>query len=167
MMAAQTGLELGLVELEPGVVFFLDEVFQGCEGRAGEGVDAGVGFAVVEQDGGEVGLVDGDEVLFEVVEAIDLTPDAAAEFPGEVWAGRGRAVLRGVVFEEVKDGVDGDGVWVIAIGKDAAASPAPGEAADLVLGSLEGFLEEGIPGRRGGDLDIGRRALHGGRSSIK
>jgi hypothetical protein len=85
MAPAKVGIEFGLELFELGVLFLLDEVFKRSRVGSGYDVEDAEGLAVVEKGGGQVGLVEGDKVFLEVVQAIDFSPDA----PRSCWARSG------------------------------------------------------------------------------
>ena len=156
--AAQGFFEVGLELLELGVTFFYEEDVQRSDIVSGDEVNDASGVAVEVGGGGEVGFVDCEGVFCEVMEAVHLAPDGAAQLSrGEGWR---RSAFARLIFEEFEDSLGGDGIGVVTVGQDAAFSAAPGEATDLFLGSIESFLEQGVPGMGAECVGIAVHARH-------
>ncbi len=162
-LLAEVLIELSGDALGLGGGFLVEEGFERVRFRGRDEFDDPDGFAVVGEGGIEVGLIEGEEVFFAVVEAVDVAPDKAAEFTGEEVRQAGGVSVRrgGLSAEQLEDGFGGDGVGVVTVGQDAAEGAAPAEGADLLLSVEQGLPEDFVPGLvRRGRLDR-VSALHG------
>ena len=126
-LLAEVLVELSRDALSLGGGFLVEDGFERVGFRGRDEFDNPDGFAVVGEGGIEVGLIEGQEVFFAVVEAVDMAPDEAAEFTGEEGRRDGRVTVRrgGLPVEQLEDGFGGDGIGVVAVGQDAAEGAAP------------------------------------------
>jgi len=98
----------------------LDEGFVRLPGRFRDQFGDADGFAVIEGDEGEVGLIAKEAVFGAVMQAVDLLSDQALEFPAnfkQFWFIR---VARGaLLLQKVGNRLGGDAVWVVPFREDA------------------------------------------------
>ena len=98
----------------------MDGGFVRLPGRVRDQFGDADGFAVIEGDEGEVGLIAKEAVFGAVMQAVDLLSDQALEFPAnfkQSWVTSAARAAR--VFQKVRNRLGSDAVWVMAFREDA------------------------------------------------